>query len=164
MSRPNSISVSALSTPAPSQPCLRLPADGPWTCIGRPFDGTDAAVADKDSLKSSCSLPVSLKEASGKTLVIAPAARFNYGYRGKLGSRSEGQFENPLSPSGPAEPQSRRRIPGGVLREGSLPGQDPVPCCNRVRRAVAGQPRETLTRCKPRRYHVSQRWDWGHPT
>jgi len=85
----------------------------------RPFDGTDAAVAEKDKVEIELQPAGILKDASGKTL-IAPAARFNYGLTEAWEAVLEGQFENPLSPSGPASLRAAGAFLKGVLREGSL--------------------------------------------
>src|SRR6184192_4407658 len=103
----------------PSVVCLAL-----LICIApasayRPFDGTDAAVADKDKVEIELQPAGFLKDWSGKTL-IAPAARFNYGMTETWEAVLEGRFENPLSPSGPANLTQAGAFLKGVLREGSL--------------------------------------------
>src|SRR3954451_24529472 len=97
-----------------------------WLLIGlgpasayRPFDGTDAAVVDKDKVEIELQPAGLFKDVSGKTL-IAPAARFNYGYTENWEAVLEGQFENPLTPSGPASLTASGAFLKGVLREGSL--------------------------------------------
>jgi hypothetical protein len=85
----------------------------------RPFDGTDAAVVDKDKTEIEMQPAGILKDASGKTL-IAPAARLNYGFAENWEAVLEGQFETPLSPSGPASLRAAGPFLKGVLREGSL--------------------------------------------
>ncbi len=105
--------------PHPSLVCVCLLIGlGPASAY-RPFDGTDAAVADKDKFEIELQPAGLLKDASGKTL-IAPAARFNYGYTENWEAVLEGQFENPLSPSGPASLRAAGAFLKGVLREGSL--------------------------------------------
>src|SRR5258705_12756584 len=92
----------------------------------RPFDGTDAAVAEKDKVEIEMQPAGILKDASGKTL-IAPAARFNYGYTENWEAVLEGQFENPLSPPWPASLRAAGAFRKGVLREGSLQNKT-CPC------------------------------------
>ena len=130
----------------------------------RPFDGTDAAVADKDKFEIEFQPAGLLKDASGKTL-IAPAARFNYGYTENWEAVLEGQFENPLSPSGPASLTAAGAFLKGVLREGSL--QDKIgpsvatefgvllPDSRGPSQFGASQFGASLAGI------VSQRWDWG---
>jgi hypothetical protein len=121
MSKLSAISTSAVKR-AGVRPCLvcvcLLIGLGPAAAY-RPFDGTDAAVTDKDKFEIELQPAGLLKDASGKTL-IAPAARFNYGYTENWEAVLEGQFENPLSPSGPASLRAAGAFLKGVLREGSL--------------------------------------------
>ena len=125
----------------------------------RPFDGTDAAVADKDKFEIELQPAGVLKDASGKTL-IAPAARFNYGLTETWEAVLEGQFENPLSPSGPASLKAAGAFLKGVLREGSLQKKDGP--------SVATEFGVLLPDSQgPSQFGaslagiVSQRWDWG---
>jgi hypothetical protein len=125
----------------------------------RPFDGTDAAVADKDKMEIELQPAGFLKDWSGKTL-IAPAARFNYGYTENWEAVLEGQFENPLSPSGPASLRAAGAFLKGVVREGSL--QD------KTGPSVATEFGVLLPDSQgPSQFGaslagiVSQRWDWG---
>lgn len=125
----------------------------------RPFDGTDAAVADKDKLEIEMQPAGILKDASGKTL-IAPAARFNYGLTETWEAVLEGQIETPLSPSGSSSLTAAGAFLKGVLREGSL--QD------KVGPSVATEFGVLLPDSQGRSQFgaslagiVSQRWDWG---
>jgi hypothetical protein len=130
----------------------------------RPFDGTDAAVADKDKFEVELQPAGLLKDASGKTL-IAPAARFNYGYTENWEAVLEGQFENPLSPSGPASLTAAGAFLKGVLREGSLQDKSGpsiatefgvlLPDSRGPSQFGASQFGASLAGI------VSQRWDWG---
>jgi hypothetical protein len=125
----------------------------------RPFDGTDAAVADKDKVEIEMQPAGVFKDQSG-TVLIAPATRFNYGFAENWEAVLEGQLETPVSPSGPSTLTAAGAFLKHVLREGSL--QDKVgPSVatefgvllpdsrgeNRFGASVAGI--------------VSQRWDWG---
>jgi hypothetical protein len=125
----------------------------------RPFDGTDAAVADKDKMEIEIQPAGILKDASGKTL-IAPAARFNYGLTETWEAVLEGQFENPLSPPGPANLTAAGAFLKGVLREGSLQKKSGP--------SVATEFGVLLPDSRgPSQFGaslagiVSQRWDWG---
>jgi hypothetical protein len=86
----------------------------------RPFDGTDAAVADPGDIEVELGPAGYLREGSERTL-IAPAARFNYGFATGWEAVLEGQAAHGLS--GDAK---RSSLVGnaaslkGVLREGSL--------------------------------------------
>jgi hypothetical protein len=125
----------------------------------RPFDGTDAAVADKDKMEIEIQPAGILKDASGKTL-IAPAARFNYGLTETWEAVLEGKFENPLSPPGPANLTAAGAFLKGVLREGSLQKKSGP--------SVATEFGVLLPDSRgPSQFGaslagiVSQRWDWG---
>src|SRR5205823_6635684 len=85
----------------------------------RPFDGTDAAVAEKGKMEIEMQPAGILKDLSGTTL-IAPATRFNYGITETWEAVLEGQLETPLSPSGPSTFTAGGAFLKGVLREGSL--------------------------------------------
>jgi hypothetical protein len=154
----------SMSTPArigafPSLVCVCLLISLVPASAYRPFDGTDAAVADKDKMEIELQPAGLFKDASGKTL-IAPAARFNYGYMENWEAVLEGQFENPLSPSGPASLRAAGAFLKGVLREGSL--QD------KTGPSVATEFGVLLPDSQGNSQFgaslagiVSQRWDWG---
>ncbi len=125
----------------------------------RPFDGTDAAVADEGKMEIEFQPAGVLKEFVGTNL-IAPATRFNYGLSKTWEAVLEGQLETPLSPSGPSILTAAGAFLKGVLREGSLQNKEGVSIAtefgvllpdsrgdSRVGASVAGI--------------VSQRWDWG---
>ena len=130
----------------------------------RPFDGTDAAVADKDKFEIELQPAGILKDWSGKTL-IAPVTRFNYGLTETWEAVLEGQFENPLSPPGPANLTAAGAFLKGVLREGSLQKKDGpsvatefgvlLPDSQRPSQFGSSQFGASLAGI------VSQRWDWG---
>jgi len=161
VSRLNSFSISALKHTGarPSLVCVCLLLGlGPASAY-RPFDGTDAAVTDKDKFEIELQPAGLLKDALGKPL-IAPAARFNYGYTKNWEAVLEGQFENPLSPSGPASLRAAGAFLKGVLREGSLH--------DKTGPSVATEFGVLLPESRgPSQFGaslagiVSQRWDWG---
>lgn len=164
MSKLHPISISALIRPG-ARPCLAclcmLMGLAPASAY-RPFDGTDAAVAEKDKMEIEMQPAGILKDASGKTL-IAPAARFNYGFAENWEAVLEGQFENPLSGSGPASLGAAGAFLKGVLREGSL--QD------KTGPSVATELGVLLPDSRgPSQFGaslagiVSQRWDWEQST
>src|SRR3954452_2583345 len=103
MSRIRQISVSRLANiiacPGLAYFCLTatvIPASA-----YRPFDGTDAAVAEKGKMEIEMQPAGLFKDASGTTLV-APATRFNYGLSETWEAVLEGQIETPISPSAPS--------------------------------------------------------------
>jgi len=155
MQMPASIRIGA----SPMLVCVCLLMSPAPASAYRPFDGTDAAVADKDKFEIELQPAGILKDQSGKTL-IAPAARFNYGLTETWEAVLEGQFENPLSPPGPANLKAAGAFLKGVLREGSLQKKDGP--------SVATEFGVLLPDSQgPSQFGaslagiVSQRWDWG---
>jgi hypothetical protein len=157
--RQNSASVLANSIVRPWLVGLCLNAAVTPALAYRPFDGTDAAVAEKGKMEIELQPAGIFKDASGTTL-IAPAARFNYGLTETWEAVLEGQVETPLSPSGPSTVTAAGAFLKGVLREGSLQNKAGLSVAtefgfllpdsrgySRLGASLAGI--------------VSQRWDWG---
>jgi hypothetical protein len=87
----------------------------------RPFDATDAAVADLKQLEIELG-PVEFRRSAEERTVIAPAYVLNYGFMQNWEVVLEGRLEHPLSP---AEDTTSRLVGNalflkGVLREGVL--------------------------------------------
>ena len=161
MSKLYSISTLALKRTGahPSLVCVCLLIGlGPASAY-RPFDGTDAAVADKDKFEIELQPAGLLKDASGKTL-IAPVARFNYGYTENWEAVLEGQFENPLSPSGPASLRAAGAFLKGVLREGSLQDKTGPSVATEFGVLLPDSTGNSGVGASLAGI-VSQRWDWG---
>jgi hypothetical protein len=85
----------------------------------RPFDGTDAAVTDKGEMEIELEPLGYLREGSDHAL-IAPAARFNYGFADRWEAVLEGQAEHGLSGTKRSNLVGNMASLKGVLREGSL--------------------------------------------
>src|ERR1700738_3765592 len=66
----------------------------------RPFDGTDAAVANQGEMEIELQPAGVMRGADQKTL-IAPAAVLNFGLTKEWEAILEGQLQTPLSPAGP---------------------------------------------------------------
>ncbi|MFL4998987.1 MAG: hypothetical protein ACJ8DY_01210 [Xanthobacteraceae bacterium] len=87
----------------------------------RPFDSTDAAVADVGELEIELG-PVGFRRSDAERTVIAPAYVLNYGFAKNWELVLEGQAEHPLPPA----EDTRSRLVGnglflkGVLKEGVL--------------------------------------------
>src|SRR5438552_18888617 len=94
--RQNSASGLANIIACPCLACLCLTATVMPASAYRPFDGTDAAVAEKGKMEIEMQPAGILKDVSGTTL-IAPAARFNYGLTETWEAVLEAQMEHPLS-------------------------------------------------------------------
>ena len=85
----------------------------------RPFDGTDAAVADPGKMEVELQPAGRLHDDSGTTL-IAPQVRLNYGLTEGWEAVMEGLVETPLSPSGPSTLNAAGAFLKGVVRPGVL--------------------------------------------
>jgi hypothetical protein len=85
----------------------------------RPFDGTDAAVADEGELEIEHQPAGVRRDRDHKTLV-APATVLNFGLASQWELVLEGQLETPLSPSGPSLLTGSGAFLKHVLREGVL--------------------------------------------
>jgi hypothetical protein len=115
----------------------------------RPFDGTDAAVADPGELEIELA-PAGYLRAGPERALIAPAARFNYGVAPGWEAVLEGQAAHGLS----AAPRRFSLVGNAaslkhVLREGSLqdsPGPSVATDEPGLGASLAGI--------------VSQRWEW----
>ena len=87
----------------------------------RPFDATDAAVADTGELEIELG-PVEFRRSEAERTLIAPAYVLNYGFAKNWELVVEGQAEHPLPPA----EDTRSRLVGngvflkGVLKEGVL--------------------------------------------
>jgi hypothetical protein len=83
----------------------------------RPFDSTDAAVADKGEIEIEAS-PTSFRHDDGGPTWIVPSARFNYGFAENWEVVLEGQAEHPEH--GRSTLVENALSLKSVLREGSL--------------------------------------------
>jgi hypothetical protein len=139
--------------------CLCVVAGTTPALAYRPFDGTDAAVTDKGKMEIELQPAGVLRDASGKTL-IGPAARFNYGFTEGWEAVLEGQFETPLSPSGPSTLTAAGAFLKNVLRPGSL--QDKAgPSIATEFGILLPDSRGDSGFGASLAGIVSQRWDWG---
>jgi len=95
-----------------------------WSGISfayRPFDSTDAAVADVGQLEVELG-PVQFRRSDAERTVIAPAYVINYGFIKNWELVLEGRVEHPLAPAEDTQTQlvGNGLFLKGVLREGSL--------------------------------------------
>jgi hypothetical protein len=99
-----------------------------WLCVAawpgaalayRPFDGTDAAVADKGELEIEFQ-PAGVRRDNGQNILVAPATVLNFGFYENWELVLEGQLETPFSPSGPSVLTANGAFLKHVLREGVL--------------------------------------------
>ena len=126
----------------------------------RPFDGTDAAVAEKGTLEIEMQPAGVRKDESGTTL-IAPATRFNYGFTDNWEAVLEGQLETPLSPSGPSSLRAAGAFLKGVLREGSLQDKTGPSVATEFGVLLPDSRGDSHKFGASLGGVVSQRWDWG---
>src|SRR5215475_3800631 len=125
----------------------------------RPFNGTDAAVADVGEMEVELQPAGRLQEGSSTTLV-APWTVLNFGFAERWEAVLEWRGETPLSPGGPTTFTEGGAFLKHVLREGSLQDKQGPSIAiefgtllpdsigeNRFGASVAGI--------------VSQRFDWG---
>jgi hypothetical protein len=125
----------------------------------RPFDGTDAAVADPGEVEAELQ-PAGAQWSREQNLLIAPAVVFNYGLRENWEAVLEGQLQTRFSPSGATNLSASGAFLKHVIRPGSLQDQLGPSIATefgvllpdssgdgRFGASVAGI--------------VSQRWEWG---
>jgi hypothetical protein len=125
----------------------------------RPFDGTDAAVADPKDVEIEFQPAGLLREGRQNTLV-APAARFNYGFAERWEVVVEGQIETPVSPTGSSSLTATDVMLKYVVRPGSLQDQSGPSIAMEFGPLLPGinaDPGFGLSWTGI----VSQRWDWG---
>ena len=133
-----------------------------WTSEARayrPFDGTDAAVADPGEVEVEFQ-PAGAQWGPEQNVLIAPATVFNYGLPQDWEAILEGQLQTPFSPLGPTNLTASGASLKHVIRPGSLQDQSGpsiatefgvlLPDSNGSNNFGA-----TIDGI------VSQRWDWG---
>jgi hypothetical protein len=125
----------------------------------RPFDGTDAAVADLGEVEIEFQPAGILREGSQTTL-IGPWSVLNYGFAKDWEVVLEARLETPISPSGPSSLTATSAFLKHVLRQGSLQDQ--------MGPSVATEFGVLLPEINGESSFgahwagiVSQRWEWG---
>jgi hypothetical protein len=88
----------------------------------RPFDGTDAAVADVKEVEIEFQ-PFGWQRDAGQKTLVAPGVRFNWGFAERWEFVAEGQFESPLAPSGPSSFSATGMFLKYVVKPGVLQDQ-----------------------------------------
>jgi len=125
----------------------------------RPFDGTDAAVADPGEVEVELQ-PAGAQWSREQNLLIAPAVVYNYGLTENWEVVLESQLNTPFAPSGPTTLSASGAFLKHILRPGVLQDKSGpsiatefgvlLPDSNGDSRFGASI--DTI---------VSQRWDWG---
>jgi hypothetical protein len=88
----------------------------------RPFDGTDAAVANLNEVEIEFQ-PFGWQRDDQQKSLIMPGVRFNWGFADRWEFVAEGQFERPLSPSGPSSFSATGMFLKYVVKPGVLQDQ-----------------------------------------
>jgi hypothetical protein len=125
----------------------------------RPFDGTDAAVADKGEFEAELQPAGALWEGSQRFLV-APAAVLNFGFSKGWEAVLQGQVETPLAGSDPASLRMTEALLKYVLREGVLQDKSGPSIATEFGFLLPGINAEPGLGASWAAI-VSQRWDWG---
>ena len=125
----------------------------------RPFDGTDAAVADPGEIEIEFQ-PAGVIASSGQRTLVAPATVLNFGLVKNWEAVFEGRVETPLSEPGPTSLMDAGAFLKYVIRPGVLqdrPGPSVatefgVLLPDSIGNSHVGASIAAI---------VSQRWDWG---
>jgi hypothetical protein len=125
----------------------------------RPFDGTDAAVANLNEVEIELQPAGRLQTGSQSTL-IAPEVVYNYGFADRWEMVLQGQLETPLSPGGPTSLAAAGAFLKYVLRPGVLQDRPGVSIATEFGPLLPGVNTDPGVGFSWAGI-VSQRWDWG---
>lgn len=125
----------------------------------RPFDGTDAAVAEPGELEIEFQ-PAGVMRSNEQKTLIAPATVLNFGLVKNWEAVLEGRFETPLSPSGPTSLTDAGAFLKYVLRPGVLQDQAGPSIATEFGVLLPDSIGDTGFGARISGI-VSQRWDWG---
>ncbi len=125
----------------------------------RPFDGTDAAVADVNEVEIEFQ-PVGRLQQGSDTALVAPAMIFNYGFAERWELVLQGQAETPISESGVSSLTETGVFLKHVLQPGVLQGQSGTSIATEFGALLPGVNAERGMGASWAGI-VSQRWDWG---
>lgn len=120
----------------------------------RPFDGTDAAVADTGKVEIELGPAEYLKQGPERTL-FAPSARFNYGFAPGWEAVVEGRVAHAISDGvRGTSPTGNGAFLKSVLREGSLQEKSGPSIATEFGVLLPGHPRRPRHRRRSRRYRL----------
>jgi hypothetical protein len=125
----------------------------------RPFDGTDAAVADVGEIEIELQPAGILRDGADKTL-IGPAAVINYGFAKNWEAIVQGQIQTPLSSPDPVSLAATGAFLKHVIREGSLQDKTGPSIATEFGLLLPGINADQGVGASWAGI-VSQRWDWG---
>jgi hypothetical protein len=126
----------------------------------RPFDGTDAAVADPNEMEIEFQPVGALWQSSNKSLV-GPWAVLNYGFADRWEAVLEGKGIIPLSPSGPFEMTDTAFSLKNVVVPGSLQDRTGPSVATEIGLLLPEVHGDSSRFGASLTGIVSQRWDWG---
>jgi hypothetical protein len=142
----------------------------PWICLCitagcdpafayRPFDGTDAAVAEPGELEVELQ-PAGPRQEQGKNTLIAPWSVLNFGLNDGWEAVFEGRGETPLSPSAPTELVAAGAFLKRVVVPGSLQDKSGPSVATEFGVLLPDSTGDSGVGASWAGI-VSQRWDWG---
>jgi hypothetical protein len=125
----------------------------------RPFDGTDAAVANLNEVEIELQ-PAGRLQAGPQSTLIAPAVVYNYGFAERWEMVLQGQVETPLSPGGQSSLAATGAFLKYVVQPGVLQGQSGISIATEFGPLLPGINTDPGVGFSWAGI-VSQRWDWG---
>ena len=125
----------------------------------RPFDGTDAAVAEPGEMEVEFQ-PAGLLWSNDQRTLVAPATVLNFGLVKNWEAVFEGRVETPLSPSGPTSLTDAGAFLKGVLRPGVLQDQAGPSIATEFGALLPDSIDNSRFGASVAAI-ISQRWDWG---
>jgi hypothetical protein len=125
----------------------------------RPFDGTDAAVANLNEVEIELQ-PIGGLRAGPQSTLIAPEVVYNYGFAERWELVLQGQVETPLSQGGPSSLAATGAFLKYVVQPGVLQGQSGVSIATEFGPLLPGINTDPGVGFSWAGI-VSQRWDWG---
>ena len=125
----------------------------------RPFDGTDAAVADPGEVEVELQ-PAGAQWSRGQNQLIGPAVVLNYGFLENWEAVLEGQLQTPFSPSGPTTLSASGAFLKHIIRPGSLQDQLGPSIATEFGVLLPDSSGDSRVGASIDTI-ISQRWDWG---
>jgi hypothetical protein len=126
----------------------------------RPFDGTDAAVADLNQVEIELQ-PAGRLQTGPQSTLIAPEVVYNYGFAERWEMVLQGQVETPLSPGGgPSSLAATAAFLKYVVQPGVLQGQSGISIATEFGPLLPGINTDPGVGFSWSGI-ASQRWDWG---
>ena len=125
----------------------------------RPFDGTDAAVADVGEVEIELQ-PAGLSRENSQTTLIAPFVVYNYGFAERWELVVQGQAETPLTTAGPTDLTNAGVFLKYVLQPGVLQDKSGPSIATEFGPLLPGINDEQGVGFSWAGI-MTQRWDWG---